>query len=130
MSSPRLTRVPETRSQAEIAAIDGVAAVDTRIQKIALADIADMAEPASVAARVAARIIANRRSTASICAPARLPDPEADDEAVASAGFARAHGLAAGSTIRVLINGRLRDGADHGNGAVARIHLCAGSRRR
>ena len=41
------TRVPESVAT-EIAAIGGVASVDTRIQKIALADIADMAEPASV----------------------------------------------------------------------------------
>ena len=39
----------------------------------------------------------------------RLPDPETGTEAVASAGFARAHGLTEGSTIRVLINGQQRD---------------------
>ena len=42
-----LTRAP-LALKPEIAAIDGVAAVETRIEKIALADLPGMAEPASV----------------------------------------------------------------------------------
>ena len=52
--------------------------------------------------------IANRPLNRLVMRSGQAPDPEADDEAIASEGFARAHGLAAGSTIRVLINGRLR----------------------
>jgi putative ABC transport system permease protein len=100
------TRVPETVAT-EIAAIGGVASVDTRIQKIALADIADMAEPASV---VLVSLPGYREQTLNrlVMRSGQAPDPESDDEAIASEGFARAHGLTAGSTIRVLINGRLR----------------------
>ena len=46
-SSPGLTRAPNALKP-EIAAIDGVSAVETRIEKIALADLPGMAEPASV----------------------------------------------------------------------------------
>lgn len=102
-----LTRAPDTLKP-EIAAIDGVAAVETRVEKIALADIAGMAEPASVLLvslpdyREQALNRVHLRS-------GRLPDPDAGNEALANAGFARAHGLAEGDTIRVLINGRSRD---------------------
>lgn len=101
-----LTRAPGSL-KAEIAAIDGVAAVETRVEKIALADLPGMAEPASVllvSLPDTHMPALNRLYLRS----GRLPDPGAE-EAVASAGFAAAHGLAEGDTIRVLINGRQRD---------------------
>lgn len=101
-----LTRAPGSL-KAEIAAIDGVAAVETRVEKIALADLPGMAEPASVllvSLPDTHMPALNRLYLRS----GRLPDP-GTDEAVASAGFAAAHGLAEGDTIRVLINGRQRD---------------------
>jgi len=101
-----LTRAPNTLKP-EIAAIDGVSAVDTRIEKIALADMPGMAEPASVllvslpGGRPQALNRLHLRS-------GRMPDP-LGMEAVASVGFARAHGLSEGATLRLLINGRLRE---------------------
>ena len=100
-----LTRAPETLKP-DIAAIDGVAAVETRIEKIALADLPGMAEPASVLL-VSLPDYREQALNRLYLRSGRLPAPESD-EAVANAGFARAHGLTEGSTIRVLINGRQR----------------------
>ena len=121
------TRVPETVAT-EIAAIGGVASVDTRIQKIALADIADMAEPASVL----------------LVSLPGLSRADAQPSRHAQRPGARPRGRRRGHRQRRLRQGAWTDGrfddpcsdqwpaargADHGNGAVARIHLCAGSRR-
>ena len=101
-----LTRAPLTL-KGDIAAIDGVAAVETRIKKVALADIDGMAEPASVllVSLPPGGQSLNRLHLRS----GRLPEAASDREAVVSAGFAAAHGLHGGNTIRILINGRLRD---------------------
>lgn len=100
-----LTRAPVMLG-GDIAAIDGVAAVETRIENVALADIDGMAEPASVllVSLPPGGQMLNRLHLRS----GRLPEAGTDREAVASAGFATAHGLAEGDTIRVLINGRQR----------------------
>lgn len=101
-----LTRAPLALKR-DAEAINGVAAVETRIEKIALADMPGMSEPASVllvSLPEGGRQVLNRIYLRS----GRLPDPQAG-EAVASSGFAKAHGLAEGSMIRVLINGRQRD---------------------
>lgn len=101
-----LTRAPVSLRE-EIAALDGVAAVDTRIEKLALADLPGMAEPASLLLvslpdyREAALNRIHLRS-------GRMPEPGAE-EAVASASFAQAHGLTEGGRLRVLINGRQRE---------------------
>ena len=101
-----LTRAPEAL-KGDILALDGVAAADTRIEKVALADIPGMAEPASVLL-VSLPDTGEQTLNRLYLHSGRLPEAQAD-EVVASAGFARAHGLAEGSTIRVLINGRQRD---------------------
>jgi putative ABC transport system permease protein len=102
-----LTRAPNALKP-EIAAIDGVSAVETRIEEIALADLPGMAEPASV--RLVSLPDYREQSLNRIyLRSGRLPDPETGTEAVASVGFARAHGLTEGGTIRVLINGQQRD---------------------
>lgn len=102
-----LTRAPGSLVP-DIAAIDGVAAAEARIEKIALADLPGMAEPASV---LLVSLPDYREQTLNrlYLRSGRLPDQQAGDEAVASVGFARAHGLSEGSTIRVLINGRQRE---------------------
>lgn len=102
-----LTRAPKALAE-DIGQIDGVAAVETRITKIALADIDGMIEPASV---LVASLPDYREPGLNRIhlKSGVLPDVLAGDEAVASAGFAQAHGLHPGSTIRILINGRLRD---------------------
>ena len=102
-----LTRAPDTLKP-EIAALDGVAAVETRVEKIALADIDGMAEPASVLL-VSLPDYHEQALNSVYLRSGRLPDPDAGNEALANAGFARAHGLAEGDRIRVLINGRSRD---------------------
>jgi len=100
-----LTRAPLSL-KGDIMAIDGVAAVETRIEKIALADVPGMAEPASV---LLLSLPDTRRQTLNriYLRSGRLPETQ-KGEAVISAGFARAHGLTEGSPIRVLINGRQR----------------------
>ena len=103
-----LTRAPEALKP-DIAAIDGVAAVETRIEKIALADIPGMAEPASVLLvslpdyrEQALNRIYLRTGTAARRRDGRRGRGECGLRA-------SAHGLREGSTIRVLINGRQRD---------------------
>jgi len=102
-----LTRAPRSLLP-DIAAIDGVAAAEARIEKIALADLPGMAEPASVLL-VSLPDYREQALNRLYLRSGRLPDPQAGTEAVASAGFARAHGLAEGDMIRVLINGRQRE---------------------
>lgn len=101
-----LTRAPNTLKP-DIAAIDGVAAAETRIEKLALADLPAMAEPASV---LLVSLPSYRQQSLNRIhlVSGRLPDPDTGLEAVASKGFAEAHGLAPGDTIRILINGRQR----------------------
>ncbi len=102
-----LTRAPNAIRR-DIETLDGVAAAETRITRIALADIAGMEEPASVLLvsipdyndPVLNRLYLRTGS---------LPPPGSPDEAVASWGFATAHGLKPGDTLRVLINGRQRE---------------------
>ncbi|WP_373504088.1 ABC transporter permease, partial [Aestuariivirga sp.] len=102
-----VTRAPNALA-ADIASLDGVASAETRIQKIALADVEGMSEPASV---LLVSVPDYREASLNriYFRTGRMPDSDQPDEAVVSAGFARAHGLSAGTTIRVLINGRLRD---------------------
>jgi putative ABC transport system permease protein len=92
----------------EISRIDGVAAVETRISQIAMADIGTMSEPASVQLMSLPQFgdpLLNRIYLRT----GRLPELDAQDEAVASDGFAKAHGLEPGDHVRVLINGRKRE---------------------
>ncbi len=102
-----LTRAP-LALKPEIAEIDGVAAVEMRIEKIALADMPGMAEPASVLL-VSVPDYREQALNRVYLRSGRLPDSLAGNEALASAGFAKAHGLKEGSSIRVLINGRQRE---------------------
>ena len=64
-----------------------MAAVETRIEKIALADMPGMAEPASVLL-VSLPDYREQALNRIYLRSGRLPDPEAGHEAVASAGFA------------------------------------------
>ena len=101
-----VTRAPNSLA-ADIARIDGVAVVETRITKIALADMEDMVEPASVLLSSLPDYhpqVLNRVHLRS----GTLPETASDDSAVVSEGFAKAHSLQPGNTIRALINGRLK----------------------
>ena len=101
-----VTRAPKSVADS-VAHLDGVAAVETRISKIALADIEGTAEPASV---LLVSIPDHHEQVLNklYLRSGRLPDPVSLDEAVVTDSFAKAHGFVSGSVLRVLINGRLR----------------------
>jgi putative ABC transport system permease protein len=101
-----VTRAPKDLVP-EIAAIDGVIAVEPRIVKLAVADIDGMVEPAS-ALLVSLPGLHDPALNRLYLRSGRFPEPGRSDEAVISEGFAKAHGLQPGSAFHVLINGRRR----------------------
>jgi putative ABC transport system permease protein len=108
-----------TRAPASIAAIveamDGVAAVETRISKLAIADVPGMAEPAALFLVSVPELHAQRLNRIYL-REGRLPQSGSKPEAVISEGFANAHRLRPGDEITVLINGRKRQVAVAGIG--------------
>lgn len=98
-----VTRAPVALA-AEIAALDGVLAAETRIRQIALLDMPTLAEPGSVA-------LVSLPETLNLLylRQGRLPDPQASAEVVVSEGFAAAHRLRPGARFGVLMNGARRD---------------------
>ena len=91
----------------DIARIDGVQRVQTRIVEAATLDIADMDEP------VLGRLISLPRRGRSalndiVLRRGRTPDPNRPDEVVLSEPFAEAHGLAPGGHLFATINGHKR----------------------
>lgn len=92
----------------EIARIPGVASADGRIAKLALLDIANVAEPASglfISVPQDGEPVLNRLYMKS----GRMPDPLSDREVVISSGFADAHGFEPGDTFSAILNGKKRD---------------------
>jgi putative ABC transport system permease protein len=92
---------------AMVAEMDGVAAVDTRISKLAIADLPDMAEPAALLL-VSIPDLSAQRLNRIYLRSGRLPEAGSRPEAVLSEGFAKAHRLLPGDELQVLINGRKR----------------------
>jgi putative ABC transport system permease protein len=92
---------------ADLAAIPGVAAVTTRVVQDVALDIPGLLEPAT------GRLISipARDDVPILNAPflRRGRWPAGTDEALASEGFALAHGLVPGDTVTATINGRRRD---------------------
>jgi putative ABC transport system permease protein len=91
-----------------IAEIPGVAAIDTRIAKLALLDIRGFAEPASghfVSLPDTGDHGLNRLYVRS----GRLPEPGRSEEVVVNAPFARAHGFAEGARFSAILNGKKRE---------------------
>ncbi len=88
-----------------IAEIEGVIAVEGRIEKVATADIEGVPEPVSVLL-VSLPISGEPAVNRIYLRNGRLPDDT--DEAVVSEVFAKANHLAPGSAINVLINGAIR----------------------
>ena len=101
-----VTRAPKALVP-EIASLDGVAAVESRISKLALLDIDGMAEPAS-AMLVSLPDIGSQRLDKVYMRAGRLPEPDSETEAVINEPFALAHHFVPGSTFRVLMNGAQR----------------------
>lgn len=101
-----VTRAPKSVT-ASIEALDGVAAVEPRIVKIALADVEGMAEPASV---MMVSLPNDREPELNrlYLRQGRMPDAGSAQEAVISEGFAKAHGLRPGDNVGVLVNGASR----------------------
>ncbi len=101
-----ITRAPKSLVP-ELTAIDGVAAVEPRIMKIALVNIEGMTQPASAMLVSLPNLQEPQLNRIHIRA-GRLPDSQAGTEAVISEGFAKAHRLGIGSSLHVLLNGVLR----------------------
>jgi putative ABC transport system permease protein len=102
-----LKRAPNSLAE-RLAAIDGVAQVETRIVRDVTLDVEGLDEPA------AGRLISLPEHGAQRLSRihprlGRAPEPDRPDEVVAVESFARAHGLAPGARVRAVINGRRRD---------------------
>ncbi|PKP71150.1 MAG: ABC transporter permease [Alphaproteobacteria bacterium HGW-Alphaproteobacteria-4] len=101
-----LTRAPRA-VLAEVAAIDGVAAVEGRIGFHVVLDLDGLVEPAM------GRVISLPADGAPvlnvpILRAGRLPDPLRPDEVALSEPFAQANNLAPGASFRAIVGGRLR----------------------
>ncbi|MDF1608533.1 FtsX-like permease family protein [Hoeflea sp. YIM 152468] len=99
-------RAPESLGT-KIAAIDGVAAVATRIVHPVIIDIDGMAEPATgqlISIPDHGEAAVNRLYLRS----GRLPEPGRPDEVTVIEAFAEAHGFRSGDSFAALINGRKR----------------------
>ncbi len=99
-----LKRAPEEVAR-PLERIPGVEAVETRIVFEVTADVAGLAEPAtlrlvSIPDRAAPRLNALHVRSG------RLPEPGRRNEALVSEAFANANGLAPGDTVGVILNGR------------------------
>lgn len=100
-------RAPKTLA-ARIAEMPGVAAVDTRITKLALLDIPGFRQPATgqfVSLPENGQPALNRL----FIRIGRLPEPGSLDEIVVNESFARAHAFAPGSRLSAILNGRKRE---------------------
>ena len=92
----------------EIARLDGVGTVDTRIAEYVVLDMPEMMEPAM------ARLISLPRFGAPVLTVPKLrggqiPAPLDPDEVAVSEPFANAHGLRPGDTFRAILGGRMRE---------------------
>ena len=91
----------------QIAAIDGVAQVEGRISFHAVLDIAGMDEPAT--AQVVSLPAQGARLNVPLVRRGRLPNPDHADEVVINEPLGEAHELVPGSTLRAILNGRMRE---------------------
>ncbi len=100
------TRVPLSLASG-IAAIEGVAQVDTRIAGHAVLDMPGMEAPAT--ARIIALPVAGEPVlNVPVLRQGRLPDPLRVDEVAVSEAFAEAHGLVPGDRFDAILDGQRR----------------------
>lgn len=97
-------RAPE-RLKRDLAAIEGVAAVETRIVKDLILDIDGMIEPAAGIA-VSLPDAGETRVNRLYLRQGRLPEPDRSDEVAVVETFASAHGFRPGDRFRAQINGK------------------------
>ncbi|MGB8812891.1 MAG: ABC transporter permease [Paracoccaceae bacterium] len=101
------TRAPQSLT-AEIAKIEGVASVESRISFPVVLDLPGMAEPAM--ARVLSLPAAGDPVlNIPLLRSGRMPDPLRRDEVVLSENFAAANALRPGDPLRAILNGTLQD---------------------
>lgn len=101
-----VTRAPNAVAD-RVRGISGVAAAETRIVKHALLDVGGMAEPATgmaVSLPDHAEAVLNRI----YLRLGRLPEAGRSGEVTVNESFAKAHGMAVGSTFEAILNGRKR----------------------
>jgi putative ABC transport system permease protein len=101
-----LKRAPQ-RVAADIAAIPGVSAMETRVVSYVTLDLEQLDEPASAQL---VSVPAGRRPQVNdlFLRRGRWIEPGRPDEILASEGFVIAHGLEPGDQVPAVINGRLR----------------------
>ncbi|MEM9694092.1 MAG: ABC transporter permease, partial [Myxococcota bacterium] len=92
---------------ADLARLEGVAVVEPRISEMAMLPLADSPEP------IPGQILSLPPRTEALnrvtLVEGRRPEPGRDDELVLRAAFARAHQIAIGDAVPVVINGRRRE---------------------
>jgi len=100
-----VTRAPDELAD-RIRAIDGVAAVETRVQEVALLDLPGLDEPATgfLVSLPERELSVNRVSLRT----GRLPEPSERDAVSVSEAFAEARGFRPGDTFGAIVNGRKR----------------------
>lgn len=91
----------------DLAAIPGIAQVETRVIADVTLDLPDLSEPAS--GRLISVPATGRPALCDVfLRSGRLIDPGHPDEVLVSEGFAKIHALEPGSTVTAVINGRRR----------------------
>ena len=101
------TRTPNALAS-QIAEVDGVAQVETRIQRSALLDIEGLAEPATGIA-ISVPDYKPPELNQLYMRQGRLPEPGNASETTVSEAFANANHFVIGSKFKAILNGRKRD---------------------
>ncbi|MEQ8965516.1 MAG: ABC transporter permease, partial [Azospirillaceae bacterium] len=101
------TRAPE-RVHGDIAAIEGVGAVATRVVADAVLRVPGLVEPAR-ARLVSLPETGDARINDIVLRAGRMPRPGHPGEVLAHEAFVEAHGYALGARVEAVIDGRLRD---------------------
>ena len=100
-------RAPNTLA-ADIAAIEGVARVETRISQHAILDIEGMVEPA-VGQLLSVAPAGNNVLNVPLIRTGRFPDVGREQEVMVNENFAKAHGFEIGDRFHITLNGQRRE---------------------
>lgn len=88
-----------------MAEIDGIAAIEGRIQNYAVLDIAGFDQPAT-GQIISLPPLGRQRLNTLFMKAGRYPDPTRDDEVIVNEPFAKAHGFEVGAHFHALLDGR------------------------